>query len=110
VHLGRLDNQVKIRGYRVELGEIEAALRRHPDVRDAIVLAVRRGEETELVGCYTGDRVEPAALVRWLRRQLPLQMVPRRFEPLASVPLNANGKADRGALRDLLLGVAARGT
>jgi amino acid adenylation domain-containing protein len=29
VHLGRLDDQVKIRGYRVELGEIEAAMRRN---------------------------------------------------------------------------------
>ena len=28
--LGRIDHQVKIRGFRVELGEVEAALRRHP--------------------------------------------------------------------------------
>jgi iturin family lipopeptide synthetase A len=34
---GRLDHQVKARGYRVELGEIEAALRAHPDVQEAVV-------------------------------------------------------------------------
>lgn len=35
--LGREDNQVKIRGYRIELDEIEAVLRQHPGVRDAVV-------------------------------------------------------------------------
>ncbi|MEW2567383.1 amino acid adenylation domain-containing protein [Streptomyces sp. NPDC047070] len=36
--LGRTDDQVKIRGYRVELGEIEAALSRHPQVAHAAVV------------------------------------------------------------------------
>ena len=37
--LGRMDNQVKIRGHRVEPGEVEAGLRQHPGVRDAVVTA-----------------------------------------------------------------------
>jgi acyl-CoA synthetase (AMP-forming)/AMP-acid ligase II/acyl carrier protein len=38
-YLGRLDHQVKIRGYRIEPGEIEAALNRHPSVRQSAVVA-----------------------------------------------------------------------
>src|SRR5262249_33579792 len=42
-YIGRRDAQVKLRGHRVELGEIEAVLRAHPQVRDVAVAL----EETE---------------------------------------------------------------
>lgn len=104
VHLGRLDNQVKIRGYRVELGEIEAALRRHPVVTNAVVVTSPRASETELVAFYTGSALRPSDLLHWLRKHVPIHMVPRRFEHLPQLPLNANGKIDRGQLRARLTG------
>ncbi|WP_018680209.1 AMP-binding protein [Actinokineospora enzanensis] len=102
VHLGRLDNQVKVRGYRMELGEVEAALRGHDAVRDAIVLAVADRGENELIAFFTGDPVPTTDLVRWLRGRLPIHMVPRRCHHLAEIPLNVNGKADRARLRELV--------
>ncbi|MEY9843505.1 amino acid adenylation domain-containing protein [Streptacidiphilus sp. BW17] len=98
VHLGRLDSQVKIRGYRVELGEIETALRRHPAMAEAVVLAVPGSDGTELTACHTGDPVTATEVMLWLRKRIPVHMVPRRYEHLDALPLNANGKIDRPAL------------
>ncbi|MFI8997460.1 amino acid adenylation domain-containing protein [Streptomyces sp. NPDC053542] len=99
VHLGRLDNQVKVRGYRIELGEVEAAMRKHPAMREAVVVAVPGADGTELVGCYTGEELTPSAALLWLRKHIPVHMVPRRLVHLDELPLNPNGKIDRPALR-----------
>ncbi len=49
--LGRTDHQIKLRGFRVEPGEIEAALARHPDVRESlVVMREDRAGEKQLIG------------------------------------------------------------
>ncbi|GAA3840633.1 hypothetical protein GCM10022226_73920 [Sphaerisporangium flaviroseum] len=100
--LGRQDDQVKIRGFRVELGEIDAALRRLDEVADAVVLAHATDDGTEIVACVTpaGEPAVPLdapALGALLRRELPEYMVPTRLVVLDRIPVNANGKADRYA-------------
>ncbi len=100
-YLGRRDSQVKVRGFRVELGEVEAALAKHPEVREAVVVVrednpgVRR-----LVAYVTGEPRAPGvdALRAFLEERLPAHMVPSAFVALESLPLSPNGKVDRKAL------------
>jgi amino acid adenylation domain-containing protein len=98
---GRIDHQVKIRGVRVELGEIEAALREHPSVRDAVVL-VREDPpgDLRLFAYLLADGASPsvAELRRFLRRSLPEAMVPAAFVFLSAFPMSPNRKVDRAAL------------
>jgi amino acid adenylation domain-containing protein len=100
--LGRLDDQIKIRGFRVEPGEIEAALRSHPGVRDAAVAA--RDDETgstRLVAYVvpTGAGSADAAELRaHLRGSLPEYMLPSAFVTLPALPATPSGKVDRRAL------------
>ena len=100
--IGRIDHQVKIRGFRVELGEIEARLKAHPAVQDAVVIDVLRGEENRQLAAYVALRAGAAADAESLRAHLeaslPDYMVPAVVQMLAALPTNANGKIDRKAL------------
>jgi amino acid adenylation domain-containing protein/non-ribosomal peptide synthase protein (TIGR01720 family) len=54
--LGRRDEQVKVSGHRIEIGEVEAALRRVPGLRDALVTPVARPDgSTALAAYYCAD-------------------------------------------------------
>ncbi|MGW6962491.1 non-ribosomal peptide synthetase [Streptomyces zaomyceticus] len=101
--LGREDFQVKINGYRVELGEIEAALLRRPEVRTALVTApahARTGQRQ--IAAYVvpeaGAVPDPAELREALTALLPGYMVPSRFLTLDALPITTNGKIDHKAL------------
>ncbi|MFT7869124.1 MULTISPECIES: AMP-binding protein [Amycolatopsis] len=99
VHLGRLDAQVQVHGYRVELGEVEATLRGHPKISDAVVLP----NDTELRAVYTGAPSTTGELSEWLHRRLPAYMIPRRYHHVEVLPLNPNGKIDRRGLAAMTL-------
>jgi amino acid adenylation domain-containing protein len=100
--LGRRDQQVKVRGYRIELGDIEAALLRHPAVREAVVLAREDLPGHRLLAAYVvpppGETPDEGTLRAWLGRALPAYMVPSAFVRLDAFPVTANGKLDRKAL------------
>ncbi|MEA2558558.1 MAG: hypothetical protein QOH06_62 [Acidobacteriota bacterium] len=90
-YLGRLDRQIKVRGVRIEPGEIEAALLRHPTVREAAVDL--RG--SVLVAWVAGPISD---LKPHLRRLLPEALIPASFVFLPALPLTPAGKVDRAAL------------
>jgi amino acid adenylation domain-containing protein len=100
--VGRRDHQVKTRGYRVELGEIEAALHRHPAVAEAVALAVPDDEVTNRLRAVVVFRPGAVAVEGDLKdhcgRILPRYMVPESIEIRSELPRTASGKVDRGAL------------
>ncbi|MEN9579229.1 MAG: hypothetical protein RJA70_2238 [Pseudomonadota bacterium] len=104
--LGRRDTQVKIRGHRIELGDIDAALLRHPLVREAAVVAVGpRPSERALLGYFvasSGQALSPADLKAHLAAELPDYMVPPRLLQIEALPLTVNGKVDRRRLESAL--------
>jgi D-alanine--poly(phosphoribitol) ligase subunit 1 len=98
---GRLDRQVKVGGVRMELGEIEAALSRHPAVRRCAVEVDYSVEQHELVGCYVAESgpIEGRELIAALMGSLPEAFVPRRYMLFDALPLTPNGKIDHATLQ-----------
>jgi amino acid adenylation domain-containing protein len=97
LYLGRRDFQVKVRGQRIELGEIENTLQHHPGVHEAVVTL--HGDQ--LVGYMTGRgpaELDPEDVRAYLRRRLPVVLVPATLIVLDALPKTPNGKVDRLSL------------
>ncbi|NGY64229.1 amino acid adenylation domain-containing protein [Lentzea sp. NEAU-D13] len=100
--LGRTDRQVKVRGHRIELGDVESALDRLSEVRQAVAAVVPGPDERPRLIAHVAlntplpdaDRVLAAAL----GRKLPDYMIPSRFVWHESLPVTENGKVDHKAL------------
>jgi len=96
---------VKIRGQRLDLGEVEAVLRLHPQVRDA--LAVAHGAPDMEIRAVVLSEEGPSLLAELnllCHRRLPHYGRPARIVTLAQFPLLATGKIDRQALRKIAEG------
>jgi amino acid adenylation domain-containing protein len=103
IYRGRRDRMVKRRGYRVELGEIEAALLRHADIREAAVISVPDSESgvriAAFVGCEPGRALTIIALKKLSSELLPPYMIPDLFTVVEALPRTSTNKVDLQALK-----------
>ena len=102
-YIGRIDNQVKIRGFRIELGEIEAVIGQNEDVQSVCVIVREDNPGDKWLVAYIvpkpGVTITSGDLRQFLTHKLPGYMVPSAFVMLEFLPLTANGKIDRRALK-----------
>ena len=101
--LGRRDRMVKRRGYRVELGEIEAALYRHPEVSEAAVVALPDDEAGLRVHAFVAwsgrDKPSLIRMKQFCAGELPLYMIPDGFAFPEALPRTSTDKVDYETLR-----------
>ncbi|MEH2243328.1 amino acid adenylation domain-containing protein [Nostoc sp.] len=100
--IGRIDQQVKIHGFRVELGEIEAALAKHPAISQSVVILREDEPGNKRLVAYLVPQynliLTNSQLRGFLLELLPEYMVPSIFVQLKALPLTANGKVNRQML------------
>ena len=100
--VGRADSQVQLRGFRIELGAVDAAIARHPAVRQcATVVREDVPGDARLVAYLVaapGQAPTTSELRRHAQASLPAFMVPSMFFTLAELPLTPNRKIDRKRL------------
>lgn len=103
VFLGRMDNQVKVRGFRVETSEVEGRILAHPAIAAVAVVPRPTPSGTRLAACIVvrdGTAPSSANLQAFVADRLPNYMVPTVWLALPRLPLNSNGKLDRGELEE----------
>jgi acyl-coenzyme A synthetase/AMP-(fatty) acid ligase len=89
---GRADSMVMIGGLKVDLGEIEAVLRQHAAIKEAVVV---QGTGIEAYVSTTSPDVRGDDLIRWCRERMSRYKVPKVMQVLSSLPRTSNGKLHR---------------
>ena len=96
-YVGRRDRMVKRRGYRIELGEVESGLYKHPDVKEAAVVALKDGDGGVRIKAFlssNGPSLSVIALKQFCARVLPGYMSPDAFAFVDALPRTSTDKVD----------------
>ncbi|MDP9861175.1 MULTISPECIES: AMP-binding protein [Streptosporangium] len=90
-------------GFNVSPAEVEGLLLREGSLAQAAVVGVPDGRSGEAGWAFVvprpGVAVDPAGIVAWARENMSDYKVPRRVVVVDALPVNANGKIDKRALR-----------
>ena len=101
VYVSRKDFQIKHLGHRIELGEIETAVSSFEEVSMCCCLY---DNNRSLIVLFLEQEMERGEINARLRSIIPDYMLPGKVICVEKLPLNANGKIDRVALRQEYLG------
>ena len=111
--LGRSDDVLKVSGMWVSPAEVETRLRAHPDVEQAVVVAIPDADGLDkAVACVVarpGTDPADSDLIDWCRAGLSAFKRPRHVLFLAEFPLTATGKVQRFRLREHAITVLGAG-
>ena len=105
--VGRMDDMFVCGGENVFPGDVEKLLATNPDVLDVCVT----GLPDEILGAVPaamvvlrpGAPAQPADLVRYMRDNAPVHLVPQRVMVVSRIPTLGPGKIDRRRVRDDLV-------
>lgn len=100
--LGRADTVIVTGGENVDPARVEATLREHTAIDDALLVGLPDDHWGSVVACLYVGEVSPGEAGLWLGQRLPVFMVPKRWLPVDRIPTTALGKPDRSAARGLL--------
>lgn len=100
VFVSRMDSQIKHMGHRIELGEIEAVISANPYIRRCCCLYENKTQRIVII--YEGD-CERDSLVEYIKKKVPMYMIPNVYINVPEMPVNLNGKIDRVLLKNLYL-------
>lgn len=103
---GRTDDVIIRGGFKVDANEVRAALERHPQVQEAVVVSFpddRLGQVpvAAVVPIPGGDDPDPEELRSYLRSQLEPYKVPTQIVKVDELPRNSAMKVQLQAVREL---------
>lgn len=103
----RVKDALRRRGENISSFEVEAVVRKHPDVQDCAVVGVpadQSGGEDEVMVFIVpaaGRSVDFASVADWCVRGMPSFMVPRYYDTLEALPRTPTEKVRKKELREM---------
>jgi len=104
----RLKDCIRRKAENISSFEIEAVIRKHPEIAECAAVAAKRASEAgadEEIRLFAvrgpGSDLDAAALIHWLIPRMPRFMIPRFVEFVAELPKTPNLKTRKSFLRDL---------